>query len=350
VWKPPSPVDLFRDDGAGAAVGAWYTKDEAKETQFATFLRIHGYGRHLYEHLDPILLATLVVWDDAYPDEAGRVIRGMWESMRAEIKNNIRLDLIRNDILDRCEAVLGAHPATAKEFLAWVQRELVSQPVQERVGDTVYTFQLKAQAPFLYGLLAARKVAGVSPKRCDAILEHVIATYSADDDLLASAAQLYAADKGLAALEPPVPLKQPAQLTAWQLGVVETSLPDLLAALEHEGEAGPGEVAADEARAPAEVVTVDESAIVADGSAVRCSVCGKSIRRLEAPFAGRVVTVGMDPSALDQWYANVCVKCRKVFCDECLELGGPTPCPTCGEPTLPAQRLNLERIGLSPAR
>lgn len=73
---------------------------------------------------------------------------------------------------------------------------------------------------------------------------------------------------------------------------------------------------------------------------VKCSVCGSSIRQLD-------VMPGL-PSAMEQWFANVCTSCRKVYCSECLELGGPTPCPTCGEPTKPAQRMHLEAIGLNP--
>lgn len=82
-------------------------------------------------------------------------------------------------------------------------------------------------------------------------------------------------------------------------------------------------------------------------SRVTCSVCGKSLQELGGIPAGAMV-VGMDPSGLDLWAGNVCVNCGKVFCSDCIEVGGPTPCPSCGEPTLPAQRMNLERIGVQP--
>lgn len=80
---------------------------------------------------------------------------------------------------------------------------------------------------------------------------------------------------------------------------------------------------------------------------VDCSVCGKALRELGGLPAG-AVTIGMDRSALDLWMGNVCVDCKKVYCSDDIEVGGPTPCPTCGEPTLPAQRMNLERIGITP--
>ena len=76
---------------------------------------------------------------------------------------------------------------------------------------------------------------------------------------------------------------------------------------------------------------------------VTCSVCGHSIDRLQG---GLFAT--SSPASLDQWLANVCMSCQRVYCAECMELGGPTPCPTCGEPTKPAQRMKLEPIGLSP--
>jgi hypothetical protein len=81
---------------------------------------------------------------------------------------------------------------------------------------------------------------------------------------------------------------------------------------------------------------------------VNCSVCGSSIKQLDVLGGGQVVSLGGDASALDQWYANVCTSCKKLYCSDCLELGGPTPCPTCGEPTKPAQRMHLQPIGLGP--
>lgn len=84
---------------------------------------------------------------------------------------------------------------------------------------------------------------------------------------------------------------------------------------------------------------------------VTCSVCGKSIEELGGLYSGSRVEVHGTTTALaalDQWLANVCLRCRKVYCPECLKLGGPTPCPTCGDATVPAQRMHLERIGLSP--
>ena len=48
---------------------------------------------------------------------------------------------------------------------------------------------------------------------------------------------------------------------------------------------------------------------------------------------------------LEQWRGNICSNCNIVLCPHCIELGGPTPCPKCGQPTYPAQRTYLEQIG-----
>jgi len=74
---------------------------------------------------------------------------------------------------------------------------------------------------------------------------------------------------------------------------------------------------------------------------VQCTECGKQLRKLEGALFAQIPD-------LEQWFGNVCVTCGRVFCDSCMELGGPTPCPHCGTPTEPAQRMVLRRIGKEP--
>jgi hypothetical protein len=47
----------------------------------------------------------------------------------------------------------------------------------------------------------------------------------------------------------------------------------------------------------------------------------------------------------DMWRAQVCISCRLAFCEDCLDLGHPTPCPECGTPTKPAYRGFLNAMG-----
>lgn len=273
MWGPPNVLDIVAaitksTDNAAvrgrAALGSWYPKTQPAESQFSVVVRIHGYGQHLYEDFDRILVATLVAWGDAHPDEIGRVTRTMWDAMRVEIKSNVRFDLIRNDIFERCQAVLCAHPPTVMEFVSWIGAELVKQPVQQQEGDTIYTFQLNERAPFLFALLGAQKVAKFSAQRCDEIIKQAISTYAASDELLTAAAQLYAADKGWSALEPPK-LKQTSQLAAWQLGVLETSVRDILLALAGDvaTDVG-GAITGDAADAVTANVASDTSGVAAD--------------------------------------------------------------------------------------
>jgi len=86
------------------------------------------------------------------------------------------------------------------------------------------------------------------------------------------------------------------------------------------------------------------------GAGVRCTRCQGELEYMGDPrsmFSPTASVIG-PPSAfraMEQWRGNVCVKCRSVYCEKCIELGGPTPCPNCGEPTYPAQRMYLEQAG-----
>jgi hypothetical protein len=79
--------------------------------------------------------------------------------------------------------------------------------------------------------------------------------------------------------------------------------------------------------------------------AVRCSECGKSLRHMGDVFGPGTTVIG-DRGMLEQWLGNVCLNCKLVFCADCIKVGGPTPCPRCGQPTMPAQRVHLEEIGV----
>ena len=74
---------------------------------------------------------------------------------------------------------------------------------------------------------------------------------------------------------------------------------------------------------------------------VVCAECGKAIHTTEGGLFQQVPD-------LEQWFGNVCVQCDRVYCDQCLAPGGPTPCPHCGSPTKPAQRGFLRQIGKEP--
>jgi hypothetical protein len=86
---------------------------------------------------------------------------------------------------------------------------------------------------------------------------------------------------------------------------------------------------------------------------VRCSLCGKTLEYLGGlnQMFDALIYKGSAKTnrAYEQWHGNVCLKCKLVFCSSCVEVGGPTPCPRCGQPTYPAQRRWLEAIAESGA-
>lgn len=77
---------------------------------------------------------------------------------------------------------------------------------------------------------------------------------------------------------------------------------------------------------------------------IRCSKCSKPIKKTEG-FGGSVV--GGETSSLDTWFGNVCTRCEKAFCADCIKVGGPTPCPNCGNPTYPAMRRYIREANIS---
>ena len=82
---------------------------------------------------------------------------------------------------------------------------------------------------------------------------------------------------------------------------------------------------------------------------MNCSKCGKTLEAMGlfgGLFSSSVSVLGAgSASDFEMWRAQVCPKCKLVFCDGCLDLGGPTPCPECGNPTEPAYRGTLNAMG-----
>ena len=73
---------------------------------------------------------------------------------------------------------------------------------------------------------------------------------------------------------------------------------------------------------------------------VRCSVCNSELKHIDQGGSAYASILDME-----QWLGNVCIACRRVYCSNCMNVRGPTPCPRCGTPTKPAQRMFLREIG-----
>lgn len=82
---------------------------------------------------------------------------------------------------------------------------------------------------------------------------------------------------------------------------------------------------------------------------MNCSKCGKTLEAIGqfgGIFSPSASILGLgNPSDFDMWRAQVCTKCRLVFCGDCLKLGLPTPCLNCGNPTEPAFKGAINAMG-----
>ena len=213
------------------ALCEFYSKTESKESQFLEYVRINGYTQYNYENVDPHLLAALTAWHNEHPEEVSSLLSRMWEVMRPD-DETLRTDLLRNVILERCRTVFAARPESFDElFVKWVKTTMVDRAITWSDYQTTYRFSLKEWVPFLYCLLGAQAVASLSAKRCDDLISLAVKQYTAEEDIMTNAARLYASDKGLTVLKPPAPPKDPSHLKAWQLGVVEASMKEILGAL-----------------------------------------------------------------------------------------------------------------------
>ena len=82
---------------------------------------------------------------------------------------------------------------------------------------------------------------------------------------------------------------------------------------------------------------------------MNCSKCGKPLEEMGqfgSAFSTAASVRGFgNPSNYNMWKAQVCTKCKLVFCGDCIELGRPTPCPQCGSPTEPAYKGTIDAMG-----
>lgn len=71
---------------------------------------------------------------------------------------------------------------------------------------------------------------------------------------------------------------------------------------------------------------------------VKCLKCGASLKELPNS------AVEIQNPDLQQWLGNVCLTCEMVYCEKCIKIMGPTPCPVCGSATVPAIRMHLRKV------
>lgn len=76
---------------------------------------------------------------------------------------------------------------------------------------------------------------------------------------------------------------------------------------------------------------------MATRTVVTCSSCSRELPLLPAFSPGEEFRL---------WLGNVCLACGRSYCSACISADGPTPCPSCGEPTQAAQLDSLRRAGV----
>jgi hypothetical protein len=213
-----------------------YNKDEPDHNHFKEYVRMHGYSNYDYRELDPYLLITLISWYDKYPGEVESLFSRMWDVIRPD-DVLLTWDAKRNSIFERCYTLFSISPQSLdKLFVKWVKGKMVDKSIIQYSGNMTSSFSLKPFVLFLYCLLGAEKVTNISPVRRDDIIKHAIRTYKTEGYLMESAAKLFASDKELSALKPPVDLLQPHYLQNWQIGVIEASTKEILAMVIGEGQ------------------------------------------------------------------------------------------------------------------
>ena len=88
LWSAPNIMEFLQTSSTDPSQGGMlvlYTRTEKPENMFKEYLRMHAFGQYNYEDFDPNLLAVLVAWDDAYPEEFKQETELMWKAMKPAI-------------------------------------------------------------------------------------------------------------------------------------------------------------------------------------------------------------------------------------------------------------------------
>jgi hypothetical protein len=208
-----------------------FVKTTTPDKQFHNVAVSIGYEFWRSEKLDAALLQALVAWGERAPAQVKKLLDLTWQRLTDKKMSSFGSN-DRDDTLARCQTVFAADPEMFTGTVAkYIRTEMVERTTSEYRNGQMYSVSFKPIMPFLHLLLAAQKVSGVSPARCDAILTSAIRDFTANGDLMAAAAGLYASDKGLAGLQPPAKLKDSTQLKDWQTGAIRAATRQLFTRL-----------------------------------------------------------------------------------------------------------------------
>ncbi len=224
-WRKPTLDDGITKKNKDSLYN-YYMKTTAKNEQFGVFLRMHRHQYYTCDNFDNFLLVTLVKWHDQQPEEVDSLLEKMWNKIKPD-DSDIKLDLFRNSIFERCRNVLCASPEKLFDYIKWINNKLVKSSYQWTVGQMSYTLSLKRETLFLYCILSAQKIANYSAKKCDEIIlygmNNFVDQFGFSENLVKVAAEIYASDKGLSALDYKMNLKDEIY-KVWEIGIVEANI------------------------------------------------------------------------------------------------------------------------------
>lgn len=225
LWKKPTVDDVIAKDSN--TLYKFYMKTTEEEEQFKTYLQL--FMTYDHNNVDLLLLYTLTKWAEKHPNEVKSLLKNMWEIIKPT-DTDLQADILRNAIFERCRIVFAADLEILAEFIKWVKENLVDRIYQYQLGQTSYSLSLKEETLFLFCLISAEKVRDISRPLADEILRYALQNYKGEKKQVKFAAGLYAEEKGIYGIVPPVELNKKI-LDSWQVGIIEASIPILAEAL-----------------------------------------------------------------------------------------------------------------------
>jgi hypothetical protein len=228
-WKKPVLSDANNDPGS-VSLYNYYMRDAPKAKYFDLYLKLFGYHWYGSQDVDLYLCQTLHHWAENDRDAVAGLLKIMWDDMRP-IDSDLQSDLLRNSIFERCRLVFSALPSQLYIFIEWLNQRFVKDSYQYQIGNTQYTLSFKKDTLLLHCIIAAEKIRIISIKTSDEIILHAMKNFtgaeSVNEDYVRSAANVYSSEKSPEAIFEDHDFSKSA-LRAWQLGIVEATLPSIL--------------------------------------------------------------------------------------------------------------------------
>jgi hypothetical protein len=225
IWTECSLIKMIRNktqEDVNPMYASFFTKDLAKTEQFATYLRLLGYGVCQHKDVDLILMATLEEW--AKTDKAA--VMRLMEKMKKTImpsNSEFQYDIVSNTVFERCRNVFCAVPEFFVDtYLEWFNQCLVKEGISLYSVEGTSTIRYKGVAVISQALLGATAIGEISSALSDEIIVKALTKFKAhlDEKYVAFAADIYNSD--LFDIDAPVDLI--GYENSWQTSVITKSM------------------------------------------------------------------------------------------------------------------------------